>query len=304
MGGNGFIGSHLVSNLVKNNHQVKIFDRFNHDSFLHTVIKNSEIEIIKGDFNNPTDINKALINVDVVYHLISSTIPKTSNQNPIFDIETNLVSTVKLLEAAVIHNVKKIIFISSGGTVYGMPSTTPIHETHETNPLCSYGIVKLAIEKYLALFSNLHNIDYQIFRVSNPYGEWQPYLKGQGVISTFIHKILTKQTLEIWGDGSITRDYLYIQDLINALISGLDYHGEHKIMNIGSSQGTSLIELIHILENVLTEKIDYNIKSSRRSDVSINILDNSIAKRELNWEIKTTLTDGIIATKKWLERII
>src|SRR6516164_2664646 len=152
LGGLGFIGSHLVDALLAEGHFVRCFDRANVIALEKSHLFYGDIEIFEGDFVSETDIVHALSGCDICFHLVSTTLPKSSNADPAFDVETNVVGTVRLLSQAVKAGVKKVIFVSSGGTVYGIPKHIPIAETHPTDPICSYGITKLAIEKYLALF--------------------------------------------------------------------------------------------------------------------------------------------------------
>ena len=157
----------------------------------------------EGDFTSDSDVASAVIGCDVCFHLISTTLPKSSNLDPVFDIETNLMGTVRLLNQVVKSGVGKVIFLSSGGTVYGPPQEIPIVETHPTNPICSYGITKLAIEKYLELFYQLHGVDYTVLRLSNPFGERQRIESSQGAVAVFLGKALRGEKIEIWGGENI-----------------------------------------------------------------------------------------------------
>ncbi len=172
LGGAGFLGSHIADHLLAAGHSVRLFDRF---EAVKTNIQHllPRIELVQGDFGNHAIVSEITRDMDIVYHLVSTTLPKTSNDDMVFDISTNLLPTLHLLEACRQNGVKKVIFISSGGTIYGVPQQIPIPELHPTNPLCSYGIQKLAIEKYLHLFHDLHRLDYAVMRVANPYGERQ-----------------------------------------------------------------------------------------------------------------------------------
>ena len=212
LGGAGFIGSNIVAALVEKGHQVRIFDLPNIS--LHNLIEcMNSIEFIAGDFNNSNDISAALKGIDVVVHLVCSTVPGPSNENPIYDAKTNILGTLNFLETALQESVKKVIFASSGGTVYGIPETLPISETHPTNPICSYGITKLAIEKYLGLFNHLYNLNYNVLRLGNVYGKGQRTDSVQGAVGVFLGKALSNEVIKIWGDGSVVRDYLFISDL-------------------------------------------------------------------------------------------
>jgi UDP-glucose 4-epimerase len=216
LGGAGFIGSHLVESLLKKGHHVTVFDKIGiKTDNLKNVI--SDIELIEGDFLDEHYLEILPKNMDYIFHLISTTIPATSNLNPVYDVQSNLAPSVKLIEESVKNKIKKFIFISSGGTIYGIPEKTPIPESHEKKPINSYAITKLGVEKFLHLYSHLSGLDYTVLRMSNPYGPRQPYDKGQGVIAVFIHKILSGEPLEIWGDGSQIRDYMYISDAIQAI---------------------------------------------------------------------------------------
>ncbi|NOS86297.1 MAG: NAD-dependent epimerase/dehydratase family protein, partial [Ignavibacteria bacterium] len=171
-GGAGFIGSHIAEDLLKNGIKVTVFDKLNASKKNVAHILN-EIEFIEGDFNNEVDISKALKGKHYVVHLVSSTVPATSNLNTFYDVESNLISSLHLFEKCVEYKVKRIVFISSGGTVYGNPEKLPISEKHSTEPTSSYGIIKLTIEKYLYLYKVLKGLDYKILRFANPYVERQ-----------------------------------------------------------------------------------------------------------------------------------
>jgi UDP-glucose 4-epimerase len=145
-----------------------------------------------------------------------------------------------MLDVARASGVKRIVFSSSGGTVYGPPMTTPIPEDHPTNPSCSYGIVKLAIEKYLALYNNLCGLDYIVLRIANPYGERQRLVGGQGAVAAFLGRALRGEAIEIWGDGSVIRDYIYIGDVCDALIAAATCHSVQGVLSIGSGIGMML----------------------------------------------------------------
>ncbi|MBL8630451.1 MAG: NAD-dependent epimerase/dehydratase family protein, partial [Rhodospirillaceae bacterium] len=195
LGGKGFIGSHLVDTLVAQGHAVRVLDRANLAP-LSGAETAAKVEWLDGDFTSETDVRQALEGCEVCFHLVSTTLPKSSNADPLFDVETNLMGTLRLLTHAVSSGVKKVVFSSSGGTVYGIPTTVPIPETHSTDPISSYGITKLAIEKYLYLFRDLHKLDYTTLRISNPYGERQRTRANQGAIAIFLGRVLRGETID------------------------------------------------------------------------------------------------------------
>lgn len=172
LGGGGFIGANLAEKLLLHGYSVRIFDmknfsKKNIDSFIE------KIDIIEGDFNNPVDMELAVNEVDYVFHLISTTIPSNSVLNPTYDIETNVIPTISLLQYCTSSKIKKVVYISSGGTVYGIPETLPIPEHHNCNPINSYGIAKRTIESYFQLYNKIWGVKCCVFRLSNPYGEKQ-----------------------------------------------------------------------------------------------------------------------------------
>lgn len=301
LGGGGFIGSAIADRLLRDGHELRIFERPRVAPY-RDFGASERVEWLTGDMLSPHDIASAIGGVDAVLHLVSSTLPKNSNEDTVFDVQTNLVSSLQLLEAMVAAKVPRIVFISSGGTVYGEPVRLPIGEDHPTNPVVSYGIVKLAIEKYLLLYERMHGIRPTILRVANPYGERQRVETAQGAVGVFLHRAIRGQAIEVWGDGSARRDFIYIGDVAEAFASALRYEGDERVLNIGSGQGVSLNELILLIEKVLGTTIERRYLPGRPFDVPVSVLDNGRARRELSWEPKVGLEDGIARTAEWIRR--
>jgi len=298
MGGGGFIGSHLSERLLALGNQVNVFGR--PQSHYLENLRQKGARVFLGDFLNPSDTSPAMENCDVLFHLVSTTVPKTSNDNPLYDVETNVLGTLRLLDAARKARVKKVVFASSGGTVYGIPKSIPIMETHPTNPISSYGASKLMIEKYLHLYWKLYNLDYCILRISNAYGERQPVTESQGVISSFLDRALRHDKLIVWGDGSVIRDYIHVEDIVSALVRAAQYEGVSKIFNIGSGVGSSLKDIIDMISRVSRGVVQPEYNLSRPFDVPANVLDISHAKKHLNWFPAIDLFEGILRTYEWM----
>jgi UDP-glucose 4-epimerase len=263
--------------------------------------ENERVEWVTGDLSSAQDVNDAIKGVDAVLHLVSTTLPKNSNDDPIYDMQSNGVATLQMLNAMVAQNIRKIIFISSGGTVYGNPVYLPIDEKHPTNPLVSYGITKLTIEKYLQMFENLHGIKAITLRVANAYGERQRIETAQGAVGVFLHNALKGIPIDIWGDGSVTRDYIHVSDVAEAFVRALEYSDAKRCFNVSSGVGTSLNELIGMLEDALGKRIDRNYLPGRPFDVPVSVLSNDLAREELKWAPRISMQDGIAHTAKWME---
>lgn len=283
LGGAGFIGSHLVDGLKAAGHRVSVFDR-------------------PREFLDPADLERALPGAEIVFHLISTTVPKDSNDDPALDIESNIAGTARLLELCRTHRPRRLVFISSGGTVYGVPRATPIAETHPTDPISSYGIHKLAIEKYLRLAHVLYGLEYRILRVSNAYGERQRTDKAQGAVAVFLERALRGEPIQIWGDGSVVRDYVYVGDIVRAFLAVLDYRGERRVFNIGSGVGVSLNHLVEEIGTVIGRRLAVQYTPARRFDVAANVLDTSAAREHLGWSAAMPLREGLRRTYDWMRR--
>lgn len=302
IGGNGFIGTHLVSALQKEGVEVRVFDRFPSKY----AEPKSTVEYIIGDLGNHGALNEIVNGVDWVFHLAYTTLPKTSNDDPIYDVRSNLIDTIQLLQECNKAAVSKVVFVSSGGTVYGVPQQIPIREDHPTEPYCSYGITKLAIEKYLHLFYHLNKLDYVVLRVSNPYGEGQNPHGKQGAMGVFLGRVAQGESINIWGDGEVVRDYIYIEDVVSALIASAKYKAKDdqpRVFNIGSGKGYSLNELVAEIRSVVDREVKVEYTPARALDVPANVLDISLAVKQLQWRPMVELKDGIKRSWGWIKSL-
>jgi UDP-glucose 4-epimerase len=300
LGGRGFIGSHLIDALLRQGNKVRCFERPHIQPLSSDHIGNPNFALFEGDFTSEADVKGALAGCDICFHLVSTTLPKSSNVDPVFDVESNLSGTVRMLENAVRLGVKKVVFASSGGTVYGVPNQIPIPETHPTDPVCSYGITKLAIEKYLQLFSTLHGLNFTILRFANPYGQRQRIHASQGAVAVFLGKVMRNETVEIWGDGSVVRDYVHIHDVIDALLLAAETK-DNGIFNIGSGRGHSLNELLDAIERVTGISAERNYLPARAFDVPVSVLSIDRAAHMLNWSPKVSFDEGLVGFYDWLK---
>ena len=286
IGGNGFIGSNLVKALIKENHNVSVFDALTPDNQLQGV------RYYTGDFVNIQDYKYIFNDIDIVYHLISTTTPNSKREQIVYDIESNLVSTIKLLNLCVDEGVKKIIFASSGGTVYGENSIN-LSEDNLCSPIGAYGINKFAIERYLETFKKYYGLDYTVLRISNPYGLSHKN-KKQGLINVVLNNIKNGKPVEIWGDGSIERDYIFVDDVCAAFIKAIKYDdSEGDVFNICSSNSVCINDILKIINQVVKKDFEVTYTECRKIDIPTSKLNNSKAKRILNWEPKVELIDGI-----------
>jgi UDP-glucose 4-epimerase len=298
-GGGGFIGSAVTDRLLADGHAIRVLERPRVEPY-RTFAPGEDVEWVAGDLLSIHDAETAVDGVDAVVHLVSTTIPKSSNDDPIYDLSSNLVASVQLLNVMVALGVPRIVFISSAGTVYGDPEYVPIDEKHRTEPRVPYGITKLAIEKYVLMYRQLHGLDATILRVANPFGERQRVDTAQGAVAVFLSRALKGLPLEIWGDGSVVRDYLYIGDVADAFARALEYDGEEAVFNVCSGIGTSLNELVSVIERVVGHEVKRDYLGGRPFDVPVSVLDNGLAYRELGWRPRVGLEEGIALTARWM----
>ena len=296
LGGTGFIGSHLVVALLSQGFDVRSFSRHRDGLLPLEALSHPALEQQLGSLNNRQSLALALRDVDIIFHLACSTLPQSSNADPLADLHKNLIGTVTLLEEMRLVDAVRLVFVSSGGTVYGVPRQVPIPESHPTDPICAYGISKLAAEKYLALYRSQHGLDGVVLRVANPYGERQRLNAPQGVVPVFLGQALQGQAIKVWGDGSTVRDFLHVSDVVAALLAAARYQGREHLFNIGSGLGCSLNQLIAGLEGILRRPIQRCYMPAREFDVPTNVLAIDRAVAELGWQPRVDLEQGLLST--------
>ena len=300
LGGAGFIGSHLTHALIEAGYNVRVFQ---HPRSSMQYIRHLPIEVQRGDMNDPDAIISALQNAHTAIHLIHSTVPISSMQDAAQDVIQNIGGSVRWLAQLNKTPLQRLIYFSSGGTVYGNPQTVPIDETHPTEPLSSYGITKLAIEKYVTMYSHLYNIQPVILRPSNIYGPHQKLNISQGVIGVMLDRAIRGETFEMWGNGSSLRDYLYIADVAQAVVQLMSYEGNEHIFHLASGNGTTLNELIRLVNEQTGVSLKISKRTAMKHAVDANVLSYRRLHHATGWRPHTSLADGVALTMEWINTI-
>ena len=299
IGGCGFIGSHVLDKALAEGLQVRVFDR-RPEPFRPAL---AGVDYVLGDLTDTSQLYEALSGVDAVIHLASTSVPSTSNLDPVSDITGNLIGAVRLLDIMRAAGLRKMVFLSSGGTVYGIPQFNPVAESHPLRPICSYGIVKVAIENYIYMEHALHGLQHVILRASNPYGPRQGHTGIQGIIGTHLWRIARGEPVEVWGDGSVVRDFIHVRDLAELCVKAVmsDVSGCY---NAGSGQGTSVSEVVGCIDRTVQATGNAPVrpvyKPGRGFDVPRVVLDISRAKADLHWKPRTGLDEGIAESWDWV----
>jgi UDP-glucose 4-epimerase len=237
--------------------------------------------------------------LDAVFHLASTTGPKSSNDDPVADV-ANIRDSIQLFQLCVKHSVRKVVFTSSGGTVYGIPRELPIPEEHPTNPICSYGIVKLAIEKYLQCFHHLYGLPYAVLRLANVYGVRQDPRSSQGAVAVFLWRMIQRQPLTLWGDGTVVRDFIHVSDVAR-LCSRALHSDTNGVFNVGSGIGVTMNELLQLMADRLCLAPNIVREPGRRLDVPAVVLQCDKAKRMFSWQLQVGLNEGVGEVAEWLQ---
>ncbi len=302
LGAAGFIGTNLSISLAKQKEhkltlvdkKIEFFDNIKRFKFDNVTYKTC-------NFSIDEDYDDLVKDSDLVYHLVSTSTPSNSNRNVSEELGDNIIFSSRLFDSCVKDKVKKkVIFISSGGTVYGKEGECPLKETDPTLPISAYGLQKLTIEKMLYLYHYIYGLDYKVIRLSNPYGPYQRPNGKLGVVTTFISKAINDEEITIYGDGSIVRDFIYIDDVIKGIIRIAKSDSKYNTFNLGSGQGTSIRELISLVEKSLKKKVSIDWKPSRQVDVPKNYLDISRFRENLGEMEFISLEEGIKLTTEFL----
>lgn len=300
LGANGFLGSHLVDVLLEEDCDLRLFDRFSNKS--QGRVNNSKAEIFVGDFLNRNDLREALKGVDYVFHFISTTTPASAENDPEIDIDTNIRMSVALFQECVQQKIKKVIFASTGGSIYGdTGSQDKLSESTLPAPVSPYAIGKLTIEHYLRYFHTKFGLNSVTYRISNPYGDRQSLTSKQGVIPIFLQRIANKEPITVLGDGTMVRDYIYVQDVARMITASFK-SAKMPVYNLGSGQGVSLNELIESIREVTKMEIKIIHSPKPLTYVQNVILDTTRFENEFNIKPQIPLEEGLRMTWDYINR--
>lgn len=298
VGGHGFLGSHIVDALHATGTHVVVYAR----SPERFRAPNPAITVVTGDFMMAENLDVALSGVDTVIHTLTSVTIQASNADMVYDVQSNLIATIRLLEKCVEHGVKRVVFLSSGGAVYGATQVHPTPVTTPPSPMSSYGATKLAIEHYLSVFQALHGLEYCTLRIANPYGPRQDPNGNQGVVAIFASKVLTGDEISLFGDGSAQRDYIHAADCASAVVAAATSSAANYIANVGSGRGASLRDVITALEAASGKTANVIHLPARSGEVAKSVLDISRFQTLTGWSPRIDLDDGIADVIAWMQR--
>jgi len=293
VGGNGFIGRHVVRQLHSAGTRVTIMD------VGHAPDAWPGLDQVIGSVQDTGLVASAVTGCDMVIFLANSSLPASANVDLAAEVDAHVKSTVKVAEICYSLKVKRFVFASSGGTVYGYSSDEPLHEDMPTRPRNAYGASKLAIEHYLRILRMRGGMETISLRISNPYGEGQRAVRNQGFIAAAIEHALTGNPLPIWGDGSIQRDFVHVSDVARAFLAACEIDNPPEVVNIGSGKAVSLRQILAILEELLERKIACEYHPGRSIDVSRNFLNIRLAQKRLGWKPFIDLRNGLLRTVEW-----
>lgn len=303
LGAAGFIGTNLAIALAKNPENELLLVDEKSEYFEHYPLSERvTYKII--NYQAYDEVAAVVKDRNIVYHLISTNNPSSSNMSIENDVSINVIISTNILEACRQNNIEKVVFLSSGGTVYGKDAVCPIKESAENNPITTYGIQKLAIEKLLYLYSYLYGLNYVIIRLSNPFGPFQRPNGKLGVITTFVYKALCGEKVHVYGDGTVIRDYIYIDDAIAAILKVVEGDAKESIYNIGSGKGTSIRDIILLIQSCLEQQLEVVFEKGRSVDVPVNYLDISRYENEFGKMRNRSLKEGIQETILFWKKIL
>ncbi|WP_303840201.1 NAD-dependent epimerase/dehydratase family protein [Selenomonas ruminantium] len=297
-GGAGFIGSHLVRQLLDAKHNVTVLDNVSTGTWQHLPQGKDTCTCWEMDIRDKAAREKIeQAKFDVIVHLAAQTMVDVSVKDPEFDASENVMGTVNILEAARHSGVKRIIFASTAAS-YGdvTEDKLPIREEETLAPMSFYGLSKVTVEKYLKLYHDLYGLDYVALRFANVYGERQGDTGEGGVISIFAKRIAKDQGITVFGDGQQTRDFIYAGDIAAGIIAAMTTDKANAVYNLSNQTETSLLELIELMAKASGKTVEPAFAAPREGDINRSMLCHEAAVQNLNWQPKMDLAEGLART--------
>lgn len=301
IGGMGYVGRRLQGLLLKAGYRVHVLDKTAPEQW-----GKEEIEFHEGLLSDEFILREVLGRCGTVFYLASDSVPTTTVKYPVLEGELNVLPFLKFLDIFQDYHGIHLVYISSGGTVYGNPETIPVDESSPVAPISYHGAGKVAIEAFLHVCSSQFDNRITILRPSNLYGPHQPYVPGFGIIRTMLEKLKRDEPVAIWGDGEIVRDYLYIDDFRAACLSCMQAGSQQKrfrIFNVSSGRSLSINQLCDVIEEATRRRLKKIFLSGRAIDVKSVILDCSRIKMELGWQPVVGMNEGIKRTWQWMQKL-
>jgi UDP-glucose 4-epimerase len=299
-GGAGFIGSHIVDALVDRGHRVTVLDDLSSGQEENL---NRRAKFIKGDVTSPKKLESVFKRVEpeAIFHLAAQINVRASVENPTIDAECNILGSLRLIEMAAKAGVKKFIFSSTGGAMFGDDAHYPAHEDESATPLSPYGLAKLTIEKYLDFYHRERGLPYIALRYGNVYGPRQNPHGEAGVIAIFTSLMLDGKAPIINGDGTQTRDYVYVGDVVKANIAALESEIEEGVFHIGTGKETDVNEIFRLVNWQFGKAFEATYGPAKSGEVKRSALDARKAEALLNWKPEVDISEGITATVTWFK---
>lgn len=298
-GGAGFIGSHIVDRLTNENMRVAIIDNLSTGS-QHNI--NPKTAFYKADINDKKALESVFrdANPEYVVHAAANIKVRESIKNPVHDAKVNIIGGLNILECSRKFKVNKIVYLCSGGAIYGNPKYLPVDENHPIEPISPYGISKWCLELYMQSYFVSYNLNFISLRLSNVYGS-RDYVASDHVIPVFIHCLLNNKAPVISGDGSQGRDFIYIDDAVDAVMLALKRDTKERFFNIGTEKLITIKELFNEIQCSLKSNVKAQYKENTKGEVKKIYLSIKKAKKYLGWKPKTGLRQGLLQTIKWFK---
>ncbi|MDK2898567.1 MAG: UDP-glucose 4-epimerase [Thermotoga sp.] len=302
-GGAGFIGSHVVDKLIENGYGVIVVDNLSSGK-VENLNRNALFYEQSIEDEEMMERIFSLHRPEYVFHLAAQASVAISVREPARDAKTNIIGSLVLLEKSIKHGVKKFIFSSTGGAIYGENvKVFPTPETEIPHPISPYGIAKYSTEMYLEFFAREYGLKYTVLRYANVYGPRQDPYGEAGVVAIFTERMLRGEEVHIFGDGEYVRDYVYVDDVVRANLLAME-KGDNEVFNIGTGRGTTVNQLFKLLKEITGYDKEPVYKPPRKGDVRKSILDYTKAKEKLGWEPKVSLEEGLKLTVEYFRKTL